>query len=1009
MPFPHAVRSFAGRRAELDRLIAHVESDVLFFVYGLAGIGKTELVYQLVEELRARPRWAEASPVLVQVAPDATSARLLAQVLAAVGSAPVQRRGQPTEEGQLERLARRLDAQPFLLVLDDVHQLPAPAAAEALGYLSRHVQASRIIVASRRAIALPADARSPVVTTLGPLDRTAAVQMMEALAERLQIPRPDPEGLLRATHCSPFHIQRLLAHPQPGESSLDASLDELTPAARDLLRAIAIARHAVSLATLRRISETGRFDELLCELAERFLVDRDGEGLGVNGLVREVLLGRATPGELVAAHAVAADLCLVELATAPDPPAFLAADAVHHALAAGRPTDAWHVVERWHAALAAAGTEQRLFEILEGLREALPERRVAIDLLIARCLLRASRFDAAASVLARVGDPRGADEACFNVISGEVALRAGERARAAELFDRAAACAGDAAARFDAKLRRASVSILDGDGPGAREQIAAVLAELPSPTTRHEARAGWVRAASWMFDEVYEEAAEEAARAAAALPPRGMDDLANQLAMFETLAAIECEDMPRARAASRRIDEAGLRGRVAAMFRAIVRYADGDARAAGELAVLHTDLVERGDSLNAYLAGYHGSAALAEIGSLGRAQVLADQTAQLAERRGLYGMAARSLAQQAMLAAEAVQAGLAHRLAELALARPHLGPRSRAVAHCAHARAYTLEGDTTLALEHVQLARAAVAAPALAAPRAAVDIEHVAVDLAAGNLDSAISRGERVVERQGGRPYKAAHARLVLAAAYIARGRRTDLVYAQRTLAETRELADRGELRAVQVGCAILSAALARRGNRDRAARELLAEALRELDPERGSIYAGTLLAAIDGGVVARLIPGAVALLGHLGFTETVDCYLVDAQARRAATEKDVARESTARELFVDELRDVIVARRGDVEIRGRPMLCALLSVLVQAGGAAVTPDALYTRVWGVAEYHPLQHRNALYVAINRLRSSLREVFPERDVIERAAAGWRLADGVDACAAVPVRAPAKTM
>ncbi|HSN26409.1 MAG TPA: winged helix-turn-helix domain-containing protein, partial [Kofleriaceae bacterium] len=120
-------------------------------------------------------------------------------------------------------------------------------------------------------------------------------------------------------------------------------------------------------------------------------------------------------------------------------------------------------------------------------------------------------------------------------------------------------------------------------------------------------------------------------------------------------------------------------------------------------------------------------------------------------------------------------------------------------------------------------------------------------------------------------------------------------------------------------------------------------------------------------------------------------------------------RERAIRELFVDELHDVIVARRGEAEIRGRPMLCALLSVLVQAGGAPVTPETLYTRAWGVSEYHPLQHRNALYVAINRLRSSLREVLPERDLIERASAGWRLTAGVDACAAVAVRARAKTM
>jgi hypothetical protein len=272
-----------------------------------------------------------------------------------------------------------------------------------------------------------------------------------------------------------------------------------------------------------------------------------------------------------------------------------------------------------------------------------------------------------------------------------------------------------------------------------------------------------------------------------------------------------------------------------------------------------------------------------------------------------------------------------------------------------------------------------------------------------------VARAERVVAdlRRSSRDYDVAKAQLVLAAAHVARGRRSDLVVAQRTLAEARGLADAGKLRSIQVGCAILSAALARREHRDRAAHELLSDALRELDPERGSVYAGTLMAALDSeggsGIAARVVPGAMALLAHLGFTETVDCYLIDQHGRRAATAGDVARERELRDLVVDELRAVIVARRGQLEITGRPMLCTLLSALIQARGAAVPPDALYRQVWGVAEYHPLQHRNTLYVAINRLRSCLREAFPARELIERAGAGWRLADGVDACVLLAVR------
>ena len=1010
--FPHPARTFAGRRPELDRILAHIDQDVLFFIYGVGGIGKTELAYRLIRDVMELPRWAEATPVLVDVRPGMTAQRTLAQLLSAVGPAPAPRRGQASEQAhmskQLALLARVLDERPYLLFIDDLHHLPPEPVAEALGYLSRHVQRSRLVVASRRELLLSPEAPPPVVTTLGPLDPRAAEQMMTALAERMQLPRPEPERMMQTTHGSPFHIHRLLVRHAPGTDTLEGSLDELSSDARRLLRAASVAQHWPAVDMVQRTwSGEASLADTVRDLEQRFLLDIKQGQLVVHDLIREALLGRSDPAELAVAHGDAAALCVGALHGGERSSLLLAIDATHHYLAAGRFTEAWALIEHWQSPLAAAGSEHLLLEPLERLRDALPARGVAIDLLIARCLVRASRFEDASHVLARIGEPRtAAEDARYCVLAGEIAQRAGDLARAEDLFERAIARAPDEHARFQAQLRTASTAIFAGDGERARRLLATALTELASPTSRQRTRSNLARTVSWIFDERFEQAAEEARRARRELADAGCDDLANQLAMLETLACIECEDMEHARVAARSIDEAGLRRRVASLYRALVQYADGDARAASvELLAAHEYMGAHGDTINAYLAGYYGSAALAEIGELGKAQVLADRTAQLARRAGLHAPAARSLAQQALFAAEAVQSGAAHRLADQALASEHIGCRSRAKAHCAHAHAFTIEGDITRALEHVGHARAAVADPELAVALAAIDVEHAAINLVGGNLERAVEYAERVIEGYRGRSrdYETARARLVLAAAYIARGRRTDLLFAERTVAQARELADLGKLRSIQVGCAILSAALARRDNRDRAAHELLADALRELDPERGSLSAGTLLAAIDGDVAARAAPGAVALLAHLGFRETVDCYIVDQHGRRAATESDVARERQLRELFVDEIRSVIGARRGEVEIKGKPMLCALLSVLIQARGKPVSPDTLYKRVWGVTEYHPLQHRNALYVAINRLRSSLREALPERDVIERASDGWRLADGVDACVALAVR------
>jgi hypothetical protein len=484
--------------------------------------------------------------------------------------------------------------------------------------------------------------------------------------------------------------------------------------------------------------------------------------------------------------------------------------------------------------------------------------------------------------------------------------------------------------------------------------------------------------------------------------------------MLETLAAVGMDDMVLARAAVQRIDVAGLRRRVTSLYRAIVRHADGEPReSTAELLEAHAELAASGDGTNAYLAAHFGAAALAESGRLGEALVLSERSTELARAAGLRSFVWRSLAQRALLAAESMQTVLAHRLADEVLGSPEARPRSRANAHCAHAHAYTIEGDVSTALEHIAQARREI--PGLDRARSALDVEHAAVELVGGNLDVAIACAERVTgalsERGASaradassvaRPYDAARAHLVLAASYVARARKTDLVLAEGALAAARELAERGGMLAVGVGVAIVAAALARRTHRGRAPDEVLDAALRELDPERATVYASILRAAIDG-AAAAIAPGAVALLAHLGLADSVECYLVDRAGRRAATRHDVARERSRRELLVDELDGTLVARRGEVEIPGRALQCALLSVLIRARGMPVEPGALYMQVWGATEYHPLQHRNTLYVAINRLRKSLQEALPGREVVERAGGGWRIADGVDACVAVSTR------
>jgi hypothetical protein len=220
--FPQPVRFFAGRRLELDRIVAHVDQEVLFFIYGVGGIGKSELAYALIRELRARPRWTDATPLLVEIRPDTTAARVLAQLLSILG-APAPRRGQPTEQAhlseQLAQLAHALEEKPYLLFIDDAHHLPSEEVAQALGYLSRRVQRSRVLVASRREIHLAKDAPPLVVTTLGPLDRSAAEEMMTIRAMFREKYPPVRPSSIAASSLSRSSISSFFLSPKGSFSS----------------------------------------------------------------------------------------------------------------------------------------------------------------------------------------------------------------------------------------------------------------------------------------------------------------------------------------------------------------------------------------------------------------------------------------------------------------------------------------------------------------------------------------------------------------------------------------------------------------------------------------------------------------------------------------------------------------------------------------------------------------------------------------------------------------------
>jgi DNA-binding winged helix-turn-helix (wHTH) protein len=98
-------------------------------------------------------------------------------------------------------------------------------------------------------------------------------------------------------------------------------------------------------------------------------------------------------------------------------------------------------------------------------------------------------------------------------------------------------------------------------------------------------------------------------------------------------------------------------------------------------------------------------------------------------------------------------------------------------------------------------------------------------------------------------------------------------------------------------------------------------------------------------------------------------------------------------EITVDVPSGTVTGRAAS--LKGRPIICALLACLIDAGGEPVPADILYCTVWRTEHYHPLRHRNTLYSAINRLRRVLAYVGGDRadDLVETLPSGWRLAHG----------------
>jgi tetratricopeptide (TPR) repeat protein len=1028
--FQRAVSSFVGRDGELARVRELIDREIVFLVYGVAGVGKSELVFKIFEELASDEAWSGHARMHVEVPAGRGVADLVALIRAQLaGRGPARDVQVPAGSGDdRARLVALLDARPHLILVDDAHNLPGDELGELIDFIARHVQKSRFFVASRTKIAAPPSGMIPVEVRLGPLSEEDATLMITQLASRLgmEIDGAQIDEIARCAKGSPFFLRRYLVDadvPESGgHSSLDESLASLDRPTREILL-LASALRSIDANKLQP-------EELITELSRRFLVDIKRGQAVVHDLVAESLARIASPDELVASQIAAADLLLGPGATPLE-----IVRAVDCLCEAGEYRRAWSVIADGFGAIAAAGLDFLLLDKLRVIAER-ADLGVGVQLLRCRILLRSWLVDEAAELAAALETDTGAAESYeLWYLLGEIAQRSGDLGRSLECYERALELTDRPGEKVQTDLQIAWLAALYGEGEHARQLIENAGAD-PS-------RTAWLVAASHLLDDHYHQAARIATDARIALDGAGREDLQVRLAMLEVLSRVESYQVTEARAVLDQLIEPAarfgmIRDNTAALYRGAVLFGEGRiAEALVELETAWAHTQNHRDSLNSCIAGYFLAASLLAAGRSRDASQVAVRTDEAARLGQLDSLRSRGHLRRAEAALAAGALDEAEEASQAALELPKVSLWSRAHILAVRARLRAVEGNFEAATKAIAAARAAASASEQIAPAVRVELAAAEVALLSGQLELAARCAERAREllrtwtrpegaaspggsrqrstrpegaaspggsrqrstrlEDGGestRPRVLAMAFALEAVARAGLGGEGDRVVAAECVNRGAEIAERGGFRDVKVLLTLASAVLDRlRGERD-AARDRMRESLRELALETG-LSRDLLLCAL--GNSNESAAGLETLIGNLGFGADVRYRLIDRHGRRPISDEDAEAERQRRDIWVDAESGVMVIDHGGHMIKGRPITCRLMAALIEAEGGVVAAESLYKQVWEAPEYHPLRHRNTLYVAINRLRKTLRELLPGRDTVETGSSGWRLADDLDAC------------
>ncbi|WP_246149352.1 ATP-binding protein, partial [Nonomuraea turkmeniaca] len=406
-----------GRSAELARLVRVLQSATegtagVALLCGDAGIGKTRLVAELVEQARERgvhvlvgqcAELGDALPYLPladalrgaepAVREAAAAHPMLGQLLPGTESAPSTGLTQQRLFGSL--LGLLADVQPVLFVIEDLHWADR-STRDLLVFLSRMVQTEQVCVVGTyrtddihrrhplRSV-LAELKRLPTVTSveLGPLSRGDLSDYVTTLGE---VDARELGEIIGRADGNPFYAEELFAAVAEGDNLPDglASLlmtrvEVLSESGQQVLRAAAVAGRRVEDELLREVSglPLAEFEEAVREIVSRGLLRVDGFGYTFrHALLQEAVYTDLLPGERTRLHAAFA-----RLLTSP-------AELAHHHLAShdlagalAASAEAGRLAERLGAPAEAHSHYDQalsLWERVEGAAELAGESRLAL-------------------------------------------------------------------------------------------------------------------------------------------------------------------------------------------------------------------------------------------------------------------------------------------------------------------------------------------------------------------------------------------------------------------------------------------------------------------------------------------------------------------------------------------------------------------------------------------------------------------------------------------------------